>query len=400
MHYHVAISQESDVEQAVQALHDSTIQSLGPNPPDLAFLFFSSFFSENTSSLQALIREKISPHVLVGCMNNGVIGGVQEFESEPAIILWSARLPDVTVRPIRLEAQEQNGHLTLHGWPESIDFGKKQPYVFLFADPFTSPIEEMFASIERDCPGSPVIGGIASGGTDSGENRLLLNQNTYDSGVVGVVLWGQLDVRTVVSQGCQPIGEPYVVTKAERNIIYELGGMSMLERLKITMQSIRANNPSQVGHQSLQVGIAMDEYRGVLGQGDFLIRDLMGADERSGGVSISDVVQEGQTLQFHVRDANAADQELTKLLAEDQSTHVDQPAKGVLLFSCICRGERLFSHPHHDIQTVREQIGAIPIAGFFAGGEIGPVGGKNYLHGYTASVALFCDPQESDIRVE
>ncbi len=396
MHYHVAISQEPDVEQAVQALHDSTIQSLGQNPPDLAFLFFSSFFSENASSLQALIHEKISPHVLVGCMNNGVIGGSQEFESEPAIILWSARLPDVTVRPIRLEAQEQNSHLTLHGWPESIDSGGKQPYVFLFADPFTSPIEEVFSSIEKDCPGSPVIGGIASGGTDSGENQLLLNQDIYDSGVVGVVLWGHLDVRTVVSQGCQPIGEPYVVTKAERNIIYELGGMPMLERLKVTMQDIRENNPSQVGHQSLQVGIAMDEYRGVLGQGDFLIRDLMGADESSGGVAISDVVQEGQTLQFHVRDANAADQELTKLLAEDQSTHVDQPAKGVLLFSCICRGERLFSHPHHDVLAVREQIGDVPIAGFFAGGEIGPVGGRNYLHGYTASVALFCDPRESD----
>ncbi len=393
MRFHVAITQETDVAQAVAALHESTIRALGQNPPDLAFVFFSSFYSEKTAVLQALIHEKISPKFLVGCMNNGVIGGAEEFEAEPAIVLWSAQLPDVTIHPIRIETQEHNDQLTFPDWSKSIAAAGQQPYLFLFADPFTTPIDKVFASIEQDCPGSPAIGGIASSGTDSGENRLLLNQQTYDSGVVGVALWGRIKVRTVVSQGCQPIGEPYVVTKAERNIIYELGGLSMLERLKTIMQDLRSHSNPEVT-QSLQVGLAMDEYRGQFGRGDFLIRDLMGADERSGGVAISDMIQEGQTLQFHVRDAKAADEELKKLLSEDHSSHNDQPARGALLFSCNCRGERFFSQPHHDIEALRNEMGSVPIAGFFAGGEIGPVGGKNYLHGYTASVALFCDPQE------
>ena len=394
MRCHVAISKETDIAQAVEALYESTIHSLGEKSPDLSFLFFSSFFSEETSSLQALIHEKISPKMLIGCMNNGVIGGTEEFEEQPAIILWSAWLPDVTMLPIRLTAQEHDGPLSLEGWPGSLNTQDHQPYLFLFADPFTTPIDEVFALMEQDCPGSPVIGGIASGGTDSGENRLVLNQDMYDSGVVGVAVWGRIEVRTVVSQGCQPIGEPYVITKANRNIVYELGGEKMLDRLKTTMQDLRDSNNPQIS-QSVQVGLVMNEYRDQFGRGDFLIRDLMGADEKSGGVAISDMVQEGQTLQFHVRDAMAADEELKKLLGKDKSLNGGRPAHGVLLFSCNCRGKRFFSQPHHDVGTVRDQIGPVPVAGFFAGGEIGPVGGKNFLHGYTASVALFCDPQEA-----
>ena len=395
MQCHVAVSKETHIEQAVQALQESTLQSLGETSPDLAFFFFSSYFSEEAQALHSLIQEKISPRFLIGCMSNGVIGGTEEFEEHPAVILWSALLPDVTMHPIRLAPFECDGQASLHGWPDLKQVQTQQPYFFLFADPFTTPIEEVFASIDRDCPGSLAIGGIASGGTDSGENRLVLNQNIYDSGVVGIALSGQIDIRTVVSQGCQPIGDPYVVTKAERNIVYELGGVSMLERLKSTLQDLREKKPSQLS-QSIQIGLVMNEYQGQFERGDFLIRDLMGADQNSGGVAISDMVREGQTLQFHVRDAQAADEELNRLLAKDIERYANRPAHGALLFSCNCRGQRFFSHPHHDVSVLQDHIGPMPVAGFFAGGEIGPVGGKNYLHGYTASVALFCEPIRSD----
>ncbi len=394
MRCHVAVSKERDIERAVQSLQESTWQSL-QKPPDLAFLFFSSFFSEETHTLHAWVQEKVSPHHLVGCMSNGVIGESEEFEEQPAIILWSALLPDVTVDPIRLTAREREGRLLLQGWPESFQPQTRPPYFFLFADPFSTPIDEVFTSLERDCPRSLAIGGIASGGTDSGENRLVLDGEIFDDGVVGIALSGRVTIRTVVSQGCQPIGKPYVVTKANRNIIYELGGIPMLDRLRTAIQDLRdATNPQ--ASQSLQVGLVMNEYGGQFGRGDFLIRDLMGADEKTGGVAISDIVREGQTLQFHLRDAKAADEEFNKLLEEDRQTYIDHPAQGALLFSCNCRGTRLFPEPHHDVSVLRNQLGDVPIAGFFAGGEIGPVGGKNYLHGYTASVALFCDPHESD----
>ena len=395
MQCHVAVSKETHIEQAVQSLQESTYRSLGKKSPDLAFFFFSSYFSEEAHTLHALIQEKVAPRFLIGCMSNGVIGGTEEFEEHPAVVLWSARLPEVTMYPIRLAPLERDGQLSLQVGSDLNQVQTQRPYVFLFADPFTTPMEEVFASIQRDCPGSPAIGGIASGGTDSGENRLVLNQNIYDSGAVGIALSGRIDIRTVVSQGCQPIGDPYVVTKAERNIIYELGGVSMLERLKSTLQDLREKKDSQLS-QSIQVGLVMNEYQGQFGRGDFLIRDLMGADQNSGGVAISDIVHEGQTLQFHVRDAQAADEELKKLLAKDRERCVDRPARGALLFSCNCRGQRFFSHPHHDVTVLQEQMSNVPVAGFFAGGEIGPVGGKNYLHGYTASVALFCEPHESD----
>jgi len=396
MQYHVAVSKETDVEKAVEALHESTVQSLGQKSPDVAFLFFSSFFSEEANTLQSFVQEKLSPHHLVGCMNNGVIGDAEEFEEQPAIILWSAVLPNVTVTPIRLTASEREGRLSLKGWPQDFLDHSQRPYFFLFADPFTTPIDEVFAAIDQDSPGSLAIGGIASGGTDSGENRLMLNQDLYDSGVVGVALSGQIEVRTVVSQGCQPIGEPYVVTKSDRNIIYELGGLPMLDRLKTTIQDLRDTTTSEQVSQSIQVGLVMNEYRGKFERGDFLIRDLMGADEKSGGVAISDIVHEGQTLQFHLRDAKAADEELRTLLEDDHRTHLDRPAQGALLFSCNCRGTRLFQEPNHDVAELRNRMGNVPIAGFFAGGEIGPVGGKNYLHGYTASVALFCEPSKAN----
>ena len=195
----------------------------------------------------------------------------------------------------------------------------------------------------------------------------------------------------MVSQGCQPIGERFIVTRAERNIIYELGGVQTLECLQNTIQAL-VDQQGQQAAMSLQVGIAIDEHRAHFERGDFLIRGLIGADRNSGGVAVSDVVEEGQTIQFHVRDTKAASEDLNILLAQDRVVHPDNIPKGALLFSCNGRGRRFFAEPHHDVTVVRERMGNIPIAGFFAGGEIGPVGGKNYLHGYTASMALFCEP--------
>ncbi len=395
MQCHVAISHEIEVERAVHALYESTSQAFKQQSPDLAFLFFSSPFAEQAKTLQAGIQHTLSPRHLIGCMNNGVIGDAHEFEDQPTIVLWAALLPNVEISPLRLTSTEEGGQLSLQGWPESFPSQNTPPYFLLFADPFSTPIDDLFATIEKNYPGSLAIGGIASAGTDSGENRLMLNQEIYDHGVVGVALDGNIEVRTVVSQGCQPIGEPYVVTKADRNIVYELGGVSMLERLKAAIQDLRDQQKQQIS-QSIQVGLVMNEYRGHFERGDFLIRDLMGADEKTGGVAISDIVHEGQTLQFHVRDAEAANDELHKLLTDEKTVLSDRLPHGALLFSCNCRGQRFFSKPNHDISVLRDQIGPVPIAGFFAGGEIGPVGGKNYLHGYTASIALFYEPQGTE----
>ena len=253
---------------------------------------------------------------------------------------------------------------------------------------------ELFSRIDQQCPGAPAIGGVASGGADLGENRLVLNDEVFHTGIVGVVVWGAISIRTVVSQGCKPIGDRYVVTKAERNIIYELGGAPTLERLQTILQGLGADEARQAA-MALQVGVAFDEHRERLDRGDFLIRGLLGADQQSGGVAVSDLVKEGQTVQFHVRDAQSASEELNLLLAKDRVDFPKEVPKGALLFSCNGRGRRFFAEPHHDISAVQKRVGSIPVAGFFAAGEIGPVGGQNFIHGYTASVALFSEPTEA-----
>ena len=180
------------------------------------------------------------------------------------------------------------------------------------------------------------------------------------------------------------------MTKAERNVIYELGGTPALDRLQAAFESL-SEEERRIAHRALHVGVVIDEHHNRFERGDFLVRNLIGADRSSGSVAIGDVVREGQTVQFHVRDARSASEDLNLLLAAEQSRQA-RPTLGALVFSCCGRGQGLFGRPHHDVTAVRERVGDVPIAGFFAQGEIGPVGGSNFLHGYTASVALFSEP--------
>ena len=260
----------------------------------------------------------------------------------------------------------------------------------MLADSFSTSIEDAFAQIEKNCPGAPAIGGVASGGSDLGENYLILDGKVVREGVVGVAVSGPVAIRTIVSQGCEPIGERYVVTKAERNIIYELGGVPTLERLQATLNALGKDGARRAA-MSLQVGIAFNELQSKFERGDFLIRGLIGADQRTGGLAISDVVYEGQTIQFHVRDAKAASEELNLMIAKDRVDFPDSAPKAALLFTCNGRGRQFFMTDHHDILAVQKRSENMPVAGFFAAGEIGPVGGKNFIHGYTASVAFFAD---------
>ena len=391
MHCSVAVSKETKADIAAKAVAQLLKKTLGNEPPDLAFLFFSKHYVEEVPLLVSTIHKELSPQLLVGCMGEGVIGETEEHEGSPAVIVWAAHLPGVSLTPIRLLANEEETTLSVKGWPEELEYRTDSPSFLLFADPFSTPIDEIFSTIEHYCPSSQAIGGVASGGMDAGENRLVLNQDIYEGGLVGVAVRGQVTIRTVVSQGCEPIGERFIVTRAEHNIIYELGGVQTLECLQKTIQEL-VEQQGQQAAMGLQVGIAIDEHRAQFERGDFLIRGLIGADRKSGGVALSDIVKEGQTIQFHVRDKKAASEDLNILLAHDRVGYPERMPHGALLFSCNGRGRRFFEEPHHDVTALRERMGNIPIAGFFAGGEIGPVGGKNYLHGYTASLALFCDP--------
>lgn len=392
MQCHVATAREFGTTHVTQTLTKSVREAFGQREVHLACLFFSPHYAKSSEKLVRSLDRQLAPGLMVGCMGQGIIGSTEEYEDKPAVTLWAMHVPGVQMVPLHVTFHEEEGKsYVMEGWPRELDALAERPTFLLFADPFSTPVEDVFLTMERHCPGALAIGGLASGGSDLGENRLVLNRRIMDHGLVGVALWGPVSIRTLVSQGCQPIGERFVVTRAERNIIYELGGAPTLARLQETLRSLGPEAGQQAA-ASVQVGVAFDEQRERFGRGDFLIRGLVGADQRSGGVAISDVVKEGQTIQFHVRDPKAASEDFNLLLAQDRLTYPQAALKGALLFSCHGRGQRFFAEPNHDITALQRRTEGIPVAGFFASGEIGPVGGKNFIHGYTASVALFAGP--------
>lgn len=386
MRFAVALSKTAATESAALAVADDIRAQLGADPIDLVCVFFSAHHVATADVLAQVLTETLQPILLIGCSGEGVIAGAEELETVPAITVWAAALPDVNVHPLRSSFSPTQDQFTLAGWPEP---GVEDGSFLLLADPFTTPVQDILGLLEERYPGAKAIGGLAGGGQEPGMNRLVLNDQVLEDGLVGVHLSGAIDIRPVISQGCRLIGERFVVTKAERNLIHELGGVPALERLEAVYESLTGED-RQRAHRALHLGIVIDEHRNRFERGDFLIRNLLGADRTTGAVAIGDVVQEGQTVQFHLRDAESATEDLNALLATDRVRH-RHPPLGALMFSCCGRGQGLFGRPNHDAAATTDRLGSIPLAGFFAQGEIGPVGHRNFLHGYTASIALFAE---------
>ena len=387
LQFATAVSRKTDTEAATRDLADAILMQVGTAPIDLAFVFFSSHHAAKASMISAMLQKDLRAKVCLGCSGEGVIAGAEEIEAAAAMTIWVACLPGVAVTPLQLSVSQLQDQIRMPGWPEP---GLEPSTFLLLADPFSTPMQEVLSLMTDRYPQGKVVGGLAGGGRDAGENRLLLNDQVFDGGVVGVQLTGPIAVRTVTSQGCRPIGERFVVTRAEDNLIHELGGVSALKRLQDVFESL-GGAQRRDAHRALHLGIVIDEHKSHFERGDFLVRNLIGADQQAGAVAIGDVVQEGQTVQFHLRDAKSASDDLHFLLAADRAKHQNPPL-GALLFSCCGRGEGLFGQPHHDSGVVQERLGSLPTAGFFAQGEIGPVGGRNFLHGYTASVVIFSEP--------
>ncbi len=385
-----ALTRQGEAQAAAEELVRAIRDQLGSSRIDVAFLFISAQHADQAEALSHALRTALDPETFVGCTGEGIIATGREVETGPAATLWAAHLPGVAMQPLRLSFSSVHDQFSLHGWPESDFPGEGAPVMLLFADPFSTPMQEVLTVIEERYPDARALGGLAGGGQDIGENRLFLDDQIYTDGLVGVALGGNISVRTVISQGCRPIGDRFIVTKAEHNVIQELGGVPALHCLQTVFGQLSTDERAQA-QRALHIGIAMDEQRAQFTRGDFLIRNLIGADQQTGAIVIGDVVQEGQTVQFQVRDAQSADQDLHALLASPRLTESSTPL-GALLFSCCGRGKGLFGSPNHDASVLQEQLGDIPVAGFFAQGEVGPVGGRNFLHGYTASIAIFSEP--------
>jgi small ligand-binding sensory domain FIST len=379
MRFGSALSQHPLAAHAVGEVAGEILEQLDGGDADLVVCFASSHHVGPLEDVAGALRSLLEPRVLVGGTAVSIVGSGREVEDTPALSVFAAELGDTALTPVALRVQETPDGAAILGWPD--DLQPEPTTLLLFADPFSFPVDAFLARENADAAGLRVIGGLASAATHPGGNRLLLDDQVLDHGAVGVFLDGGIEVRTVVSQGCRPIGRPYVVTRAQQNVIEELGGRPALERLQ-ELAAGASDEERDLLRRGLHVGLVVDEHQVEFSRGDFLVRNLLGADQDAGTLAVGDHVNVGQTVQFHVRDAAAADEDLRELL-----TGVD--ADAALLFTCNGRGRHLFGTPDHDAGLVEQMLGPIPLAGCFCAGEIGPIGGRNFLHGFTASLALF-----------
>lgn len=384
MHFESRLSQSSYPEEIIGALSE------GPSGEfDAGVLFLSMMSREDVKAVVEGIRRNISMRNFLVATCSGVIGNDTEIEEQPGAALMLAKLPGVKLTPFYLDQAELKQLETPAAWHGFFDlFPNEQPVFLLLPDPFLLDINTCIKGINGAYPGCSVAGGLASGANQPQGNTLVLNDDFYDQGLVGLALTGDIAADTVVSQGCRPIGEIFVVTKAEQNILYEIGGRPFLDVLQELVS--KADRHDQILlRQAILIGIAIDEGKTAYHRGDFLIRGLMRLDQETGAGMIGDHIHPGQSIQFHVRDAGAAIEDLNELLAFQQGKKDMQKPEGALVFSCTGRGEGLFSCKNHDIETIQEHLGPIPAAGFFCAGEIGRIGSKSFLHGFTNSMLLF-----------
>ena len=389
MEFAAARSRLVDSDDAVEEILHSLRGSLN-QPPDFAALFITTHHRAAAARIADRIHMSLEPNALIGCTCEGVIGVDEEIEREPGISALIGSLPGVTLNPFHLHPQEWNDALTSPEVLESMVGSRPDTRGYLIlGDPFTTPIEDLLASLDRLPGRAPTFGGMASGAYQPGGNALIQGDELHTEGCVGVAFSGPIQIQTVVSQGCRPVGERYLVTGAHDNIIGTLGGVPALDVAEEVISTLR--DEERFYGADLFLGIAIDEYKEVFTRGDFLIRNLLGGDRQSGTIAVGDVIRPGQTVQFHVRDAGTAGEDLHALLYP--LTDSESPSGG-LLFSCNGRGTRMFDAPCHDIRAGRELLPRTPIAGFFTMGELGPIGGRSYIHGHTASFALFSSAEE------
>lgn len=353
--------------------------------PDLAFVFVSGGSPEATAEALEYASNAVGARTTIGCTAHGVIASGRGVEGVGGVSVWVASLPAVSIRAFHLEVLRTSDNVAVLGMPLRRD---TDVVGVLLADPFSFPADGFIGHSHEALQGLPLVGGLASGAAAPGETRLMVDGRVHDRGAVGVVLGGDLSVHALVSQGCRPIGLPMTVTRVEGSRIVELAGRPALEQAKTVVSSLPV--PEQpLAVRGLHLGIAMDEYADEHVAGDFLVRSMTGADHVSGSISVGEDVEVGSTVQFLLRDAHSAHDDLAEVLADLRDQPGIEPLAGALLFSADSRGRSMFASPDHDVAAVRGGLGVTPVAGFFAGGEFGPVGGRNHLHGSTAAVLAF-----------
>jgi len=373
-------------ESAVIAAAAEALAECG-GQPSCGFLFVSASWLPQINEVLDLVRLHGRIPLLIGSVGGGLIGRSQEAEGVEGMSLLLVRLPQCKLTPVLISSEqieESTGpaywHMETGLGPDDVDSW------IVLANPYAPDLERWLAEWNVAFPDAPSIGGLSSGASENNDHGLLLDGKPIDAAVLALAVKGG-KVRTIVSQGCKPVGEPFTITQAEDNLVYALGSRPAYQVLSETFNAL-SDEEKERARGNLFAGLAASEYVADLKRGDFLVRNLLGADPQTGAVAIGARARTGQTLQYQLRDKITAHADLVEL-AKINGLQGCQPFAS-LVFSCNGRGHRFFGVPDHDAATLAEIFGPVPSAGFFCNGEIGPIGKSSYLHGYTASIALFC----------
>lgn len=381
-------STDPDLDAAVDEACAELDAGLGERRADLLVCFASPHHQNHLERLGPRLKVETGAGSVVGCSGQGVVAARRELEGGPGLALWAVASEALRVTVFdTLATQAPSGQVEFTRFPE---VGiQKNPSLLLLGDPFSFPMAHYLEAVDRLVPGLPAIGGMASGGQSPGTIHLVRESGLQPRGAIAVLLQGGIELTPVVSQGCRPVGRPYVITRAEDNLICQLGGKPAA---RVLHQALGEMPPEDANlfRRGPFLGLALDPTKSTFERDDFLVRGILGHRSKDDALAVGDgTLRVGMTVQFLVRDAASASEDLNQLMGE-RSAGSDPNATGALLFSCNGRGSRMFGEPHHDIRGVQSAFESpVPAAGFFANGEIGPVGGRNFLHGFTASVALF-----------
>ncbi len=376
--YAAALSLHPMPVEAVGEVAGEILERFDGERPDILVCFASPHHAGAFEDVSIGLRKLLEPEVMIGATMVGVAGGGVEVEEAPGLSVFAASFGAGQVDGILLDTHETEDGIAIEGWP---DWVPARGTLLMLTDPFSFPLSDFLALTNARLPGLRVVGGCASAAMRPGANRIVLDDQIRSSGAVAIMCSEDVPVRPVVSQGCRPIGAPFTVTSAERNLVQELAGQPALARLQEIVQAA-SEEERELMRDGLHVGLVVDEHKLDFERGDFLIRNVLGAEQRTGAIAVGEQVQLGATLQFQVRDADAADDDLRALLGGVQGA-------GALLFTCNGRGRHLFPEPNHDAGVIEELLGPVPLAGAFCAGEIGPIGSQTFMHSFTASLAVF-----------
>jgi small ligand-binding sensory domain FIST len=363
--------------------------------PSLGLVFMSPSHFDRAENILEILRVHARIPLLLGCSSQSLIAGQKEREDASGLVLGLYHLPRAELKGIHFTQAQVDDCMEPGDWHQATDVTPAHTNGWLvFADPFHLNAEAWLDGWNQAYGPVPILGGLASGDFQTQATQVYLNGEVHREGGVALSVGGEVELASVISQGCTPIGETWTITRAGENLIYEIANRPAYAVLEETFQKLSLAEQEQA-RGNLFIGIVTNEYLEEFRRGDFLIRNLIGADPKTGALAVGAFPRTGQTVQFQRRDAAASTEDMTHLLAEAGDQWAGRAIYGGCLCSCNGRGQRLFGSPDHDARHVQQSLGPMGLSGFFCNGEIGPVGPRNFLHGYTASLALFVQRRPS-----